>query len=88
MFSVPRPPWRSGHGSGGVHPRSSFSYPADIHSLPTPSSGQPLALSQDDPETCRPPEPERGAFQAISLPLLSSGAQHAAHSAGPRSLWQ
>lgn len=68
----PRPPWCARQCSCGVHPRSTFRNPADIHSLPAPTSRQPLAVPQDDPETCRPQEPERGAFQAISLPLLSA----------------
>lgn len=45
-------------------------------------------LCQDDPEAGRPAQPEWGALQAVPLTLLPARAQHAAHPAGARGVWQ
>ncbi|XP_075301790.1 vitamin D3 receptor isoform X2 [Opisthocomus hoazin] len=88
LHPVPRSPRRAGHLAGGIPSGSPLGDPPDLHPLQAPSSRQPPALRQDDPEAGRPAEPQRGALQAVPLPLLPARAQHAAHAAGARGLRQ
>lgn len=87
-LSAHRPPRSAGRRAGRGHPGPPVQHAADLHPLPPPAPRQPPALCQDDPEAGGPAQPERGALQAVPLPLLPARVQHEAHTPPARGVWQ